>query len=305
MDMERTAAPGRPKRGWVVYNGFLSWDKNREPADQLCESARRLGEDLIAVANCDIRYSMDGDGVTIEGDRPDYVIFWDKDIRLARALEAAGIRVFNSSAAIEACDDKSLTGIILAQNGIRTPRTVVAPKTYASCGFCRKEFIHDAVRMLGLPVVVKECRGSFGFQVHLFENVEEIESFAGRIGDTPFLLQEFIRCSSGRDIRINMVGDEPVAAMFRHSANGDFRANVTKGGLMEYHQPNNSEVDIAIKCMRALELDFAGIDILFGEDGPVVCEVNSNAHMRNILTCTGINVADQIIRYVVSVIDNE
>ena len=294
-----------PKKGWVVYNGFLQWGKNREPADQLCEAAKRLGEDLTAMANCDIRCTMDRSGVSIDGDRPDYVIFWDKDIRLARSLEAAGIPVFNSSEAIEACDDKSLTGIILAQHGIRTPRTIIAPKTYASCGFCRKEFIHDAVERLGLPVVVKECRGSFGFQVHLFETVEEIQSFADRIGDTPFLLQEFIKSSSGRDIRINMVGEVAVASMFRHSANGDFRANVTNGGLMEYHQPNDSEVDIAIKCMRALGLDFAGIDILFGEDGPVVCEVNSNAHMKNILMCTGINVADHIIRYVVSVIDNE
>jgi glutathione synthase/RimK-type ligase-like ATP-grasp enzyme len=102
-----------------------------------------------------------------------------------------------------------------------------------------------------------------------------------------------------------MVGRTAVASMYRHSANGDFRANVTNGGLMEYHQPNNREVDIAAKCMDALGLDFAGIDILFGEDGPVVCEVNSNAHMKNILMCTGINVADHIIRYVVSVINNE
>ena len=46
-------------------------------------------------------------------------------------------------------------------------------------------------------------------------------------------------------------------------------------------------------------LDFAGVDILFGEDGPVVCEVNSNAHMKNIYDCTGIDVSDFIIRYVI------
>lgn len=305
MSTESPSTERHIKKGWVIYNGFLDWGKNREPADQLCESASRLGEDLTAVANCDVRMVMDGNGVSLLDERPDYVIFWDKDIRLARSLEAAGIRVFNSSHAIEACDDKSLSGIILAENGIRTPKTIVAPKTYASCGFCRKEFIHEAVGILGLPVVVKENRGSFGFQVHLFETVEEIEAFADRVKDTPFLLQEFIKSSSGRDIRINVVGRTVVASMFRHSANGDFRANVTNGGLMQHHQPNNREVDIAVKCMDALGLDFAGIDILFGEDGPVVCEVNSNAHMKNILMCTGINVADHIIRYVVSVIDNE
>ena len=65
----------RPKkRGWVVYNGFLTWGKNREPADQLCEAADRLGEDLTAMANCDIRCSMDGSGIHIEGERPDYLL---------------------------------------------------------------------------------------------------------------------------------------------------------------------------------------------------------------------------------------
>ena len=305
MGSDQEADIRKRRKGWVIYNGFLSWEKNREPALQLCESASRLGEDLTAVRNCDVRYTLDGNGVTLIGDRPDYVIFWDKDIRLAKALESAGIRVFNSSDAIEACDDKSLTGIILAKHGIRTPKTIIAPKTYASCGFCDKTFIHEAVSILGLPVVVKECRGSFGFQVHLFDTEDEICAFADGCGDTPFLLQEFIRSSSGRDIRINMVGHTAVASMYRHSANGDFRANVTNGGLMEYHHPNDREVDIAVSCMDALGLDFAGIDILFGEDGPIVCEVNSNAHMKNILMCTGINVADHIIRYIVSVIDNE
>ena len=41
-----------------------------------------------------------------------------------------------------------------------------------------------------------------------------------------------------------------------------------------------------------LGVDFAGVDLLFGEDGPLLGEVNSNSHLLNIFHCTGINIAD-------------
>lgn len=31
----------------------------------------------------------------------------------------------------------------------------------------------------------------------------------------------------------------------------------------------------------------------------MVCEVNSNAHFKNIFDCTGVNVADEIMDYIV------
>ena len=49
-----------------------------------------------------------------------------------------------------------------------------------------------------------------------------------------------------------------------------------------------------------MNLDFAGVDILFGEnDEPILCEVNSNAHFKNILDCTGVNVAQCILDYII------
>ena len=45
--------------------------------------------------------------------------------------------------------------------------------------------------------------------------------------------------------------------------------------------------------------DFAGVDMLFDEDGsPILCEINSNAHMKNIYECTGVDVVEHIIRYI-------
>ena len=58
---------------------------------------------------------------------------------------------------------------------------------------------------------------------------------------------------------------------------------------------------MALKVCRELKLDFAGVDIMFGKQGePVLCEVNSNAHFKNIYDCTGVNVADEIMEYILN-----
>ena len=67
---------------------------------------------------------------------------------------------------------------------------------------------------------------------------------------------------------------------------------------MREYLPSEEEKCVAIKCCELLGADFAGVDLLFGENGPLVCEVNSNAHLKNIMTATGINVADEIYRYI-------
>ena len=67
---------------------------------------------------------------------------------------------------------------------------------------------------------------------------------------------------------------------------------------MKAYEPSKAQIEMAQKVMHELRLDFAGVDILFGEDGePVLCEVNSNAHFVNIWKCTGVNAADEIVRY--------
>lgn len=71
----------------------------------------------------------------------------------------------------------------------------------------------------------------------------------------------------------------------------DFRANVTNGGHMEPYTPTDSEVKSALAACGALGLTFGGVDIL--SDGSV-CEVNSNAHIINIMNCTGTDIAPLI-----------
>jgi RimK family alpha-L-glutamate ligase len=146
---------------------------------------------------------------------------------------------------------------------------------------------------------VKEAYGSFGEQVYLISSEDEFLAAVKKLGHKPFIIQEFIEHSKGRDIRVNVVGDQVIAAMLRKSEH-DFRANMTAGGQASPYTPTKEESELAIRCAALLGADFAGVDLLFGEDGPLLCEVNSNSHLLNIYDCTGINIADCMFDYVLA-----
>lgn len=230
-------------------------------------------------------------------EKPEFAIFWDKDIYLAERLEAQGIRLFNSSRAINLCDNKILMYQELIKHQIRIPRTLVAPKTFEGLGYKDLAFVKEAGKELGWPLVIKEAYGSFGEQVYLANDMDEAEKIITAIGYHDFLMQEFIASSKGKDVRINVIGEQVIASMLRENKN-DFRSNISNGGKGVNFSPNQDYIDLAIKAVKALGLDFAGVDVLFGEDGPIICEVNSNPQFASTLSATGINLADFIADYI-------
>ncbi len=286
------------KNGWLVVNGYLKSEKFEEIYGWLIESAEKKGCVLRKIANDQLVSILQASsGKTNWRVRPDFVLFWDKDVRLARMLEAEGFKVFNSADAIETCDDKALTFIRLKNTDIKMPKTFCAPMTFDR-EYKDYTFVLQVEGSLGYPFIIKENKGSFGEQVYLIKNyydaVEKIKSFR----HCDFIMQEFIESSKGRDIRIHVVGDKVVTAMERINQD-DFRANITNGGSMKKYEPTKEQCEMAINVCRELKLDFAGVDIMFGKDNePILCEVNSNAHFKNIFDCTGVNVADFILQYI-------
>ena len=239
-------------------------------------------------------------GKEIYNELPDFVLFWDKDIYLAQRLENMGVRVFNSAHAIEVCDNKALTAIQLSKNNITIPKTIIAPKTFEGIGYKNTRFLEYAEEELKYPFIIKEVYGSFGHQVYLADNREKAEIIINRIGHKDFIMQELIKNSWGKDIRINIVGNCEVASMYRYNTEGDFRSNITLGGKMKQYTPSKEQVEIAIQACVAVGVDFGGVDILFSDnDTPIVCEVNSNPHFKSTYDCTGINMAEIIIEHII------
>ena len=288
-------------KGWLVVNSFLDSAKFSEIYDLLLSAAAAHGISLSLMRGDELS-GVVGGGFR-EWELPEFAIFWDKDILLARQLEDAGVRLFNSSAAIDLCDNKAKTCIELARMGIRIPKTMIAPQTFEGVGYSRLDFLDAAIDKLKLPLVIKELYGSFGRQVYLAKTREEAVGIIGSIGSKGFLLQEFAAGSAGCDLRINVVGERVCATILRRNEN-DFRSNVSGGGSMEMYTPSEVQVRIAVDAARALGLDFAGVDVLFGADGePLICEVNSNPHFKNTLDCTGVNLAEHIMAHIKSKIE--
>ncbi|MGL4344369.1 MAG: RimK family alpha-L-glutamate ligase [Cellulosilyticaceae bacterium] len=289
--------------GVMIVNGYLKTPKFEEIRAMYEAAATACDITLISCYTSEIVYGIrDGKAYNslLEAyEHIDFVLFLDKDIHLASNLETLGIRVFNSSKVIEVCDNKGLTFQSLSGHHIAMPDTVIAPLVYpGTYKPCDEVYVRAIGDQLGYPLVVKESFGSFGEQVYLVSDYEELWQKHQQLSDKPHIYQQFIASSRGRDVRVNVVGGEVVASMLRFSET-DFRANITNGGQMQAWNCPEAFETMALKVCEVLKIDFAGVDLLFGNQGePILCEVNSNAHIKNILMCTGVNVAESIIGYI-------
>lgn len=284
------------KYGWLICNTLLQGIKYQEIHDLYIESAKSLGITLEVVSNDQVLTMIDhGLKLHFNHQPCDFVLFLDKDIKLAQILEANHIPVFNNARVIEICDSKIKTHMVLKD--IPSPKTIFAPSLFFDDLSNNLTFRNLLKQQLDYPMVVKEEFGSFGKQVYLVSNDEELISLQRQLGCKPHLYQEYIEESSGQDIRIQMVGNKVIACVKRTS-NNDFRSNATLGGSMSNITLDQSYYDIAYQIQALLQADFCGIDLLITKNGPLLCEVNSNAHVKNLIETTNINVCDVIMEYI-------
>lgn len=285
-------------KGYIIINGFLREEKFFSLYSALKQSADRAGLQLELKTNIELMCDI-ASGKTVANETlPPFAIFWDKDVRLAKTLEAAGMKLFNSASAIELCDDKSLTHIAL-MNRVPQPKTVLIPLTFPRVGYTDCTFLEKIADYLGFPFVIKQCFGSFGAGVYLAGNMEEAKAALMKTAGGAAIAQQYIASSFARDIRAYIVGDKVAAAMLRHNESGDFRANVAQGGKANAYTLSEAQAVLAVKTAQLLGCTFAGVDLLFGENGEMtICEVNSNAHFAGISAATGVNIADKIIEAV-------
>ena len=253
--------------GWLVVNSFINSSKFQKLYEMLVNSFSKKGINLEIKRANEISLKVNEAMV----DLPSFVLFYDKDIYLSLRLEALGCKVFNNSRAILLCDNKILMYQELYKFNIRIPKTYIAPKTFENINYCNLDFLDTIEKELGYPMVFKEAYGSFGEQVYLVNSHNEAISLIKKIGYKDFLIQEYIKTSKGKDIRINVVNHKPVCSILRYN-DFDFRSNISNGGKAIKYEPNKEFLDLAIKASRALNLDFGTVDMLLDEfNHPIVC----------------------------------
>ena len=313
------------KQGWLIVNEYLDTEKFLEIRKLFLSGAEKKNVKLTVYTNADFAVDLSGAVVksrAFDEGEPEFIIFYDKDITLAAALEKMGYRLYNSADAIDVCDSKVKTATRISEYNLNCkddeakilmPKTYKVPFTYENIGikdsysfdfleYVEKDLCEAEKGALSgaYPMIIKESNSSFGMGVHLAGSREEAVKLICEYGNKECIIQEYLSYSSGRDYRLQMVSDKCVCAMMRSNEN-DFRANITNGGKMSEYKPTDEDLSLARNVMKCLKLDFAGIDIMHDKSGRAVfLEANSNAHFKNIYDLTGINAAEKMIEYIVA-----
>jgi len=214
----------------------------------------------------------------------------------SKLLAAGGLPTVNTYEVIATSGDKLLTSLALAKRGVPTPRTKVAFSTKSAL---------EAIEEMGYPVVLKPLNGSWGRLLAKIndrdaaETILEHKHTLGGYLHSIFYIQEYIE-KPGRDIRSFVVGDETIAAIYRHSPH--WITNTARGGQAS-NCPITPEIDrLSRAAAEAVGGGVVAIDILEAPDGRLlVSEVNHTPEFRNSIAPTGVDIAGRIADYVLEV----
>ena len=213
-----------------------------------------------------------------------------------RMLNAFGITTVNTAKVAEICGDKLMTSAALARAGVPQPHSATAFTPEAAL---------EAIEAFGYPVVLKPVVGSWGRLLAKIndrdaaEALLEHKAMLGSVQHSVFYIQEYIK-KPGRDIRAIVVGDRVLTAIYRKSDH--WITNTARGGEGEIC-PITPEIESL--CLRATQAVGAGVlavDLVeHPEKGLLVNEVNHTMEFHTAQPISGVNIADEIVNYVVEV----
>ncbi|HXV86741.1 MAG TPA: lysine biosynthesis protein LysX [Gemmatimonadales bacterium] len=213
-----------------------------------------------------------------------------------RLLNDLGVPTVNTYQVALVCGNKLETTSALVRAGVPTPRCMVA---------FTPESALAAIESLGYPVVLKPAVGSWGRLLSKVNDRDAAEALLehkeilGSYHHSIFYIQEYVD-KRGRDIRSFVVGNETIAAIYRHAAH--WITNTARGGRAE-NCPVTAELNaLSVAAARAVGGGVVAIDLLEHPDGRLlVNEVNYTMEFRNSVHVTGVDIPGRMVEYVLEV----
>jgi len=185
--------------------------------------------------------------------------------------------MLNPPEAVLTAIHKFATAATLADWDVRVPDALLA---------LSNDRLNQSRERFGKEAVYKTAIGTHGggtWKVDLTEPVNP------KVGNRQAFLQALIDQEPHRDLRVYVVDDDVVGAMYRYAPESDWRTNVALGGKVE--DATDSMPDearrTALYAADVLGLDYAGVDLVEGEEGWFVLEVNPTAGFRGLYRATG------------------
>ncbi|ELY48013.1 RimK family alpha-L-glutamate ligase [Natronorubrum bangense] len=209
--------------------------------------------------------------------------------------------MLNEPATVLTAMHKLSTATTLAANDVQTPDVTLA---------LNSEQLNAARGRYGEEAVYKTAIGTHGGGTWKVGRDEPINA---KVGNRYAFLQELIDRDGAkhRDVRVYVVGGEIISAMYRYAPDNDWRTNVALGGSVEDATNDLPEVarEMARQASTAIGLDYAGVDLVEGDDGWFVLEVNPTAGFKGLYEATNISPAPYIAKLAIEnaggEVDNE
>lgn len=155
---------------------------------------------------------------------------------------------------------------------------------------------------LKYPYVVKSKLGSHGSHVFKIESKKDLDGVLLSHEVNDLIFQEFQK--SGFDLRVIVINNKVLGIMKRTPRDGEFLSNYSQGGSVSIYSGEDSDKisEIAIKTANHFGLDYVGVDLMKGNDGTwKVLEVNRACQFKGFEKATGVNVASEIIKFLIHV----
>lgn len=272
----------------------LLYDQLRPDERLIIDAAKRNGIDLTLYDTNEL--ALD---VTDVSDFPELAdaflqrcISYFRSIHVTATLEARGKTVVNSFKAATTCGNKLLASICLSRAKIPTPRTFVA--------FTQDSSLR-ALDQLGYPAVLKPIVGSWGRLVALIKDSEsakaiiEAREYLHPIQQVYYIQEKIER--PNRDIRCYVIGDQAVAAIYRHAPPNEFRTNTARGGIAENLPITSKLEELSIRAAKAVGGGAFGVDLMETDSGLVVHEVNHTTEFKNTVRVTHVDIPSLLLKY--------
>lgn len=280
---------------------------------RLLEEAFEMNIWLVHLQTENFEISMDSDGlehlyykgkVIKYEDLPDAVMprigatIDYHSLMVLRHLELMGGNMINDVKSLETSRDKLRTYQALASKNLPIPKTMLVR-------FPSKDPKYDGnvdtiIKHFKFPIILKLGSGSKGKGVMLVNSEENFKDLFDMLDQTnPLLVQEFIKNSTGKDIRVIVVGNKVVSCMMRVAKKG-FKSNFHQGGYVKTVEITEELEKLAVLAAQTAGLQIAGIDLLIDENRHVICEVNSSPGFEGFEMATGINTARKMLEYVMT-----
>lgn len=205
------------------------------------------------------------------------------------ALKILGVPVYNDGRAIERTVDKAMTSFVLAHAGIATPATWITESEGEAARIVRAELA------AGRELVVKPLFGSQGVGLKRIGTLADLPPIAEY--DGVYYFQRYVESGNEawHDWRVFVIDDVAVAAMKRQGKS--WITNVSQGGTCtpaELSEQQDLQI-LAQKACRALQMDYAGVDLIRDRDGGLhVVEVNGIPAWKGLQSVTPVSIAQML-----------